>query len=67
MSMVKKGAKGVTCALCGHLFNTAAATSSCQGCPMHSGCAMICCPHCGYTTAPESRMIRLIRRLLGRL
>jgi hypothetical protein len=56
----------VTCGLCGHVFDGAAL--SCQaGCPLASlqGCALVCCPNCGYQMVDERRSsaARLLRRL----
>jgi hypothetical protein len=56
----------VTCRLCGHVFD--AATQGCQaGCPLAAwqGCALVCCPNCGYQTVDEERSTaaRVLRRL----
>ena len=40
-----------TCPLCGHLMDEA----GCDACPMGSGCPMVCCPACGYTTIDTSK------------
>ncbi|MBI4728866.1 MAG: hypothetical protein HY775_05110 [Acidobacteria bacterium] len=59
------------CALCGLSFDPAA--SGCRGsCPVAGGCAVVCCPRCGYQTVDESRsrlaarIDRLGARLPGR-
>lgn len=56
----------VTCPLCGHRFDAAAATV-CGGCPLSKRCTRTCCPHCGYEMAPQSAIMTWIRnRLLKR-
>lgn len=44
----------VACAMCGHRFDPAA-HAACQGCPLSSGCALSCCPACGFSTADPAR------------
>ena len=44
----------VRCALCGHVFDPAALACH-PACPMHAGCAVICCPQCGYQMVNEAR------------
>lgn len=50
-----------TCPLCGHGFDPAAHLA-CQTCPLHSGCRLVCCPHCGHTTVDQaqSRLARWV-------
>jgi hypothetical protein len=36
-----------TCSLCGYEYEAGAVTA-CQSCPLHGGCALACCPRCGY-------------------
>lgn len=55
----------LTCALCGFVFDPAAATT-CGGCPLNKNCAIICCPHCGYETLPESKLVNFVRRVFKR-
>ena len=55
------------CALCGCSFDP-----ECQGCrpacPLASGCAMVCCPRCGYGFPQEERgLAGMIRKALVRL
>ncbi|MEZ5077580.1 MAG: hypothetical protein R2725_09070 [Solirubrobacterales bacterium] len=58
------GAREVCCALCGHRFDPDQ-HAACQGCPLGSGCALSCCPACGFSTADpsRSRLVRVLRRL----
>jgi len=44
----------VTCALCGHRFDPAA-SDACASCPLGRGCALVCCPECGYSVPDASR------------
>jgi hypothetical protein len=52
-----------TCALCGARY--AEGRLACAACPLRRGCALECCPHCGYTEPPESGIAGWIRRLLS--
>jgi Fe2+ transport system protein FeoA len=53
---------GACCPLCGSAMGEAA----CSSCPLSSGCALVCCPTCGYSTvvAGESRLVRWVLHLL---
>jgi len=44
----------VSCALCGHRFDPRA-TNICASCPLGKGCALVCCPDCGYSAPDPSR------------
>jgi hypothetical protein len=58
-------AKLERCGLCGAEFD--AAEKGCRpSCPMSSGCAVVCCPHCGYSFPQEVGLARLLRKLLDR-
>jgi Fe2+ transport system protein FeoA len=46
--------KLVVCPMCGSRFDPAQ-TSRCDTCPMHKGCALVCCPECGYNTVDPRR------------
>jgi Fe2+ transport system protein FeoA len=39
----------IVCELCGNRYE-AADTALCSKCPLHSGCGLVCCPNCGYST-----------------
>jgi len=53
------------CPICGGTLRDE--VGSCGACPMNSGCAMLCCEHCGYSTvAPHSVTVNLFKRLFGR-
>ena len=56
-----------TCPLCGAAFD--AAGQGCRpSCPMSKGCAVICCPACGYSFPQEEKgLAGGLRRLLDRL
>lgn len=56
----------VACGLCGHRFAPAAETMGCPRCPMARGCAILCCPRCGYEFVTESRIVNFFRRLFSR-
>ena len=57
------------CAFCQTEFDETALTCA-AGCPLAAvqGCALICCPHCGYQMVDErkSAAARLLRRVLER-
>jgi hypothetical protein len=44
----------VTCMMCGYRFDPSQQTA-CKGCPVQSGCQLICCPACGFGTVDPSR------------
>jgi hypothetical protein len=57
------------CPLCTHAFDDG--REKCSACPMHTGCATICCPNCGYsfvdrsaTVSGVTRAARALRRFL---
>lgn len=54
------------CALCGARFE--AGPGSCRpACPMAGGCAVVCCPSCGYQfPAEDVGLAGLLRRLIDR-
>ncbi len=51
------------CALCGHEFSPDEAGCT-PSCPMAGGCAVVCCPRCGYGAPDEQRssIVRLARK-----
>lgn len=56
------------CQLCGYEFDKE--NLACHvGCPLAQGCAIICCPKCGYQVVDEDRsaMVSALRRLKERL
>ncbi len=56
------------CALCGYEFDERALACHSQ-CPMSEGCAIICCPNCGYQAVDESKAwgVTLLRKAFSRL
>ena len=50
----------MTCAMCGTEFDPAT-NPACGACPLHGGCATVCCPKCGYSTInPEqSKLVKM--------
>lgn len=54
------------CPLCGYTFDEAALSCRDAGCPLAElqGCAMICCPNCGYQM-PDERQSALAGLLRG--
>ncbi len=58
-------ARQETCPLCGTEFDAAA--QGCRpSCPMAKGCAVVCCPNCGYGFPQEVGLAGLLRRWLER-
>jgi rubredoxin len=57
----------ITCSICGYSFDPEQQQPSCTQCPLHNGCAMVCCPNCGVSNINPagSRLATLITRLLG--
>ena len=57
----------MTCPLCGHRFDPRA-HAACRTCPLHSNCAVVCCPQCGHTTiyTAQSRLGRWFASILYR-
>jgi hypothetical protein len=63
----RKTAPGpVRCGLCGYRFVPGTETMACARCPMARGCAVICCPRCGYEFVTESRLVNFLRRIFSR-
>ena len=58
----------LTCPLCGSRFQPSG-EAACAACPLHSDCAMVCCPSCGYTMLAPARsgLARGVARALGAL
>ncbi len=54
----------IGCPLCGELYDPDE-HAACQGCPLNAGCALSCCPRCGFSTADPGRSWLL--RNLGKL
>ncbi len=54
------------CPLCGYEFDESAMQCH-ASCPMNAGCAMLCCPQCGYQMVDETktRAAGWLRRLLS--
>jgi len=54
----------IACTMCGHHFDPRE-QAACGGCPLNAGCALVCCPACGFGSAdPErSTLVRAYRRL----
>jgi hypothetical protein len=52
------------CGLCGHEFSEQDAICD-PACPLGGGCAIVCCPRCGYGAPDESRskLLRLGRKV----
>jgi hypothetical protein len=56
----------VQCGLCGYRFVPGTETMACARCPMARGCAVTCCPRCGYEFVTESRLVNFLRRFFSR-
>ncbi len=52
------------CALCGYEFDETELDCHTQ-CPLADGCAIVCCPHCGYQVVDETKsdMVSLARKI----
>lgn len=61
-----KTKKMIKCTMCGHRFNPDDHIP-CEGCPVQSGCQLVCCPSCGYETVDpeESKVVQLVSRLFS--
>lgn len=46
----------VDCAFCTFRFDPAG-TSLCDACPLGKGCALVCCPKCGYSAPDVDRSL----------
>lgn len=57
--------KLLTCTMCGENFDPATHIA-CQSCPLQKGCALVCCPRCGFemVDVSQSRLVRLVSRWL---
>lgn len=54
-----------TCPLCATTFD--ASGQGCRpSCPMSKGCAVVCCPSCGYSFPQETGLAGRLRRFLDR-
>jgi len=58
----------MTCEMCGYRFDPAQ-NVACGSCPMHRGCALVCCPACGYSSVDprRSRLVGLGSWIAARL
>jgi rubredoxin len=56
----------IQCTLCGHTYN-AEEHPSCQACPLAKGCAMTCCPVCGFQSVnvERSNLARIASRVFS--
>jgi len=52
------------CPLCGATFSED--EQPCKGCPMQSGCSVVCCPACGYSFVAESQIVSAFKKLRKR-
>jgi Fe2+ transport system protein FeoA len=54
----------IQCPMCGQSYNPDQHIG-CENCPLHSGCALVCCPTCGYQTVNlrKSKAARLVQSL----
>ena len=55
------------CSLCGYEFDEKSLACHSQ-CPMSDGCAIICCPNCGYQVVDDSKAmgVSILRKMLSR-
>ncbi len=54
----------LTCPVCGYQYESGP-EGACGPCPLHSDCAMACCPACGHTTinTQKSRLVQWFEKL----
>lgn len=50
------------CSFCGREFDEAASAKSCSGCSLFGGCQLLKCPHCGYESPRETRLVRALKQ-----
>ncbi len=57
----------VSCPMCGCRYDPREHTA-CAGCPMNLGCALSCCPRCGFSSADPtaSVVVRALQKLRRR-
>lgn len=49
------------CAFCDREFDERHASKACSGCAVFGGCQKVKCPHCGYESPRETRLLRWLR------
>jgi uncharacterized protein with PIN domain len=55
------------CPLCGKEFEPPKREGLiCSSCPMSRGCGSVCCPNCGYSFPVESKVVNMIKKIVGR-
>ncbi len=54
------------CSFCDKEFDEAACQSACGGCAMFGGCHKVKCPHCGYEMPAEPKLVKWLRKKLGK-
>jgi Fe2+ transport system protein FeoA len=61
--MAVKSEQFIDCAMCGQSFDALAHVA----CTVHSGCNLVCCPHCGYSdiNAQESRIAHFMSKIFN--
>jgi hypothetical protein len=50
------------CDFCGKEYEEADGVKACSRCSMFGGCQMLKCPHCGYETPRETKLVKRIKR-----
>jgi ribosomal protein L37E len=50
------------CGFCGRQFDEAASAKLCASCSMFGGCQKVKCPHCGYESPRETRLVKWISK-----
>jgi Fe2+ transport system protein FeoA len=54
------------CSMCDFEFDEESAVLECQRCAVFGGCQKVRCPSCGYHSPRETRLIRWLRRVIGK-
>lgn len=51
----------MTCPVCGYTFKDYKYV--CEGCILHNGCELVCCPNCHYQFPAQSKVVNFISRI----
>jgi len=54
------------CPFCDREFDEESAEGACRQCSFFGGCRKVKCPHCGYESPAEPRLIKWLKKRLTR-